>query len=551
MATVTFDSKELCELIGKKLSTQQLEETLTNIGAPVDAISEKEVTADVTPDRLDFLSVEGIARAASSFLSIKKGLREYKVKESGHAVKIEESVASIRPFIVAAFVKEIKLDEQLLLPLMHVQEKMHETYGRKRRKASIGIHDADKAKPPFVYKAVAPESVSFTPLDASDEMNLREILEQHQKGIDYAFVLEKIEFDRKSVECSTSRRGDSSMKKYPLVVDSEENVLSFPPIINGELTRVTSETKNLLIEVTGTSLPAVNDVLNAVCAALADRGGKIESLRIGKQATPNLSPKKMKLDLEFANKVLGVEFTPRQATELLERMGFEAKGQKELDVLVPAYRADVLHEIDVVEDIAIAFGYNNFEPILPQLATIGKIAEEYNAARQTLTGLGFLETVNNTLTNKQDNFTKMQVEVHACTEIANPITEEYAIFRTWITPSLLQVFSRNKHEQFPQKIFEIGTTANERGETRKKLAVAFTDAQATFSQIKTIAETLLRELEVECEIKAFEHPAFIKGRSASIKTKGKTIGVIGEIHPQVLENFKLEQPTTTLEIELE
>lgn len=532
MASVTFDCKELCELIEKKLSTQQLEETLTNIGAPVDAINEKEVTADVTPDRLDFLSVEGIARAAASFLSIKKGLREYKVKESGHSIKIEESVEAVRPFIVAAYAKEVKLDEQLLLSLMHVQEKIHETYGRKRRKASIGIHDADNVKPPFTYKAVAPENASFTPLDASEEMNLREILERHPKGRDYAFVLK-------------------GMKKYPLVVDSEENVLSFPPIINGELTRVTSETKNLLIEVTGTSLPAINDVLNVVCTALADRGAKIESLKIGRQTTPDLAPKKMKLDLEFANKVLGAEFSSRQAIELLERMGFEARGQKTLEVSVPAYRADVLHEIDLVEDIAIAFGYNNFEPILPQLATVGKRAEEYSAARLALTGLGFLETVNNTLSNKQDNFAKMLLEETACTEIANPLTEEYAIFRTWLAPSLLQVFSRNKHEQFPQKIFEIGTAANEKGETRKKLAVAISDAQATFSQIKTIAETLLRELDVECEIKASEHPSFIKGRSACIKTRGKTIGMLGELHPQALENYKLEQPTATLEIELE
>jgi phenylalanyl-tRNA synthetase beta chain len=153
------------------------------------------------------------------------------------------------------------LDDYTVKSVMDVQEKLHLTHGRYRMKVAIGVHDLDRVEPPFTYKAVDPASVSFVPLDMTEELNLREILAKHPKGRDYAWCLE-------------------GKKKYPIFIDKNNNVLSFPPIINGELTRLTENTRNLFIEMTGTDQQAVDAALNIVSASLADRGGRLQTVEI-------------------------------------------------------------------------------------------------------------------------------------------------------------------------------------------------------------------------------------------------------------------------------
>ncbi|MFH1285203.1 MAG: phenylalanine--tRNA ligase subunit beta, partial [Candidatus Micrarchaeota archaeon] len=308
MAVVTYKRKELCSFIGKDIAMRELEEKISMLGAPVEGIneSEDELSMDVTPNRLDLLGVEGMGRAVSAFLGIKKGLQEFKVEESGYSIEVDKSVKRVRPFIVGAVVKGVKVNNELIQSLMQIQEKIHETYGRKRKRVAIGIHNFDSLSPPFVYTTAKPKEVKFKPLDMNAELTLGEILEMHPKGVDYAHILK-------------------GSKRYPLVLDSKGNVASLPPIINGELTRVTESARNLFIEITGTSERAIEDTLNVLCTAFTDRGAKLYSLKVGKKVYPNLEPRKMKMSLKKMNKLLGSKFSSSEVHELLGKMGYGVK----------------------------------------------------------------------------------------------------------------------------------------------------------------------------------------------------------------------------------
>ncbi len=513
----------------------ELESTLHSMGMPVENIEAGVISVDVTPNRPDLLSIEGVARALSAFTGGKA--KHYSAKDSGIKLHIDDSVLPIRPFIVGALVKGVKLDERSIESLMQLQEKLHETYGRKRRKVSIGVHNFDAVQPPFYYKAVEPESCSFAPLDMEKKITLSEILELHPKGVEYSVILE-------------------GCKKYPLLVDSRNQVLSFPPIINGELTRVSERTSNIFIDVTGTDANAVMDALRITALALVDRGGALFTVEVvgrKKLQTPDLECRLMELPVEQIDKMLGVDFTEAQLLKLLARMGYAAVGRK---VELPCYRVDVMGWVDLAEDVAIAYGYNNFEPSLPNFFSMGRekpseVAE--GKIRELMVGLDFLEVICQNLTNEQECFGKMLLKEKPHVRIKNPKVEEFTMLRTWLTPSLLRVISESRQAELPIKIFEIGDAVSLDGnhvEESRHVACALYDSKATFSEIKSVAEALLREMGWGVEIKAVEHPAFIKGRVVELVHGKKRIGILGEIHPQVLRNFQLEQPVALLETEV-
>ncbi|NYZ76677.1 phenylalanine--tRNA ligase subunit beta [Candidatus Micrarchaeota archaeon] len=535
LASVTFSKNELEALLGRKIKLSELENALPSMGVPVENVDGETLTVDITPNRPDLLSVEGIARAFSLFAGGKA--KQYSAKDSGVKLHIDDSVLPIRPFIVGALVRNVKLDERSIESLMQLQEKLHETYGRKRRKVSIGVHNFDAVQPPFYYKAVEPESCSFVPLDMEKKITLSEILELHPKGMEYSIILE-------------------GCRKYPLLVDSRNQTLSFPPIINGELTRVSGSTRNIFIDVTGTDANAVMDALKITALALVDRGGELFTVEVvGKKKlqTPDLECQLEELPVEKINKMLGMNFSEAQLLKLLSKMGYTAAGRK---LRVPCYRADVMGWVDLAEDAAIAYGYNNFEPSLPNFFSMGQekrseIVE--GRARELMTGLDFLEVMCYNLTNEQECFGKMLLEEKPHVKIKNPKVEEFTMLRTWILPSLLKIISESKQTELPIKIFEIGDAVSLEGahvNESRHLTCAVYDSKATFSGIKSIADALIREMGWDVDIKEAEHPSFIKGRAAELVCNKKRIGVLGEIHPQVLSNFGLEQPVALLEIDL-
>ncbi|MEK6835876.1 MAG: phenylalanine--tRNA ligase subunit beta [Nanoarchaeota archaeon] len=540
MPKVILDRKEVEKLIEKKLTTEELKDSLTFLGTDLDKIDDREIIVEIFPDRPDLLSEAGLARALASFIGYKTGLRKYKVLKSDYKVIIHDSVKDVRPYTACAVVKNLKLNDARIKQIIQLQEKLHITYGRNRKKVAIGIYPFEKIKFPIRFLAKQNNEIKFQPLDFDKELTANEILERHPAGKEYGHLLK-------------------DFKKYPLFIDANNNILSMPPIINSELTgKVTEKTKDIFIECSGFDFRILKKCLNIIVCALADLNGVIYENELiydnKKEITPNLIPEEMKLDINYANKILGLNLNENDVKKLLERMGYNYENKT---VLIPAYRADILHEIDLVEDIGIAYGFNNFKEQIPNIATIGEENNFYlfkEKIANLLTGYNLIEVRNYNLTNKNNLFNKMNYNGEAIL-LANSISQGYDTLRTWIIPSLIETLAKNKHNEYPQNIFEIGTIFK-KGDTEtgiienERLAIALCHSKANFTEIKQILDSLLLTLGLKYEIKEIEHSSFIPGRVGRVSVNNKNIAYIGEIHPKVLENWSLEIPVATLELNL-
>ncbi|MCG2727942.1 MAG: phenylalanine--tRNA ligase subunit beta, partial [Candidatus Methanoperedenaceae archaeon] len=433
-----------------------------------------------------------------------------------------------------AVIRGMHFNSRSIESLMALQESLHWAVGRNRRKVSIGVHDLAGIKPPLRYIAQQPD-FKFTPLDFAEPMSMREILEKHPKGVRFAYILEK--FD-----------------KYPLILDAEDNVLSFPPIINCELTRVTEDTTDMFVEVTGLD-PAVSVALNIVVTSLAERGGRIESVTIdGKMQTPQLEPRLMKLRSSEVKELLGLKLTNEEIILCLEKMRYGARASgKTIEASVPAYRADILHDWDLIEDIAIGYGFDKIKPELPSTSTIGKthqISKLKDSIREIMVGLNYFEVMPFALTSERVQFEMMRREKAACvTHILYPISEDHTIVRSTILPNLLEILSINRHRELPQRIFEVGEVVVN-CKTMQRLGCAAIHPQANFTEIRAVVDAVMRERRMGYEVAESNDPAFIEGRRADIVIKGERVGVLGEIHPGVISNFGLEHPIIGFELKL-
>lgn len=544
MPSINVSYRDLCSLLGKTIEINKLCERLGMLGMEAEANGD-EIKIEIAHNRPDLLGCEGVARALKGFLQIEIGLPRYKTKPSKITVEVDPSVEAIRPFIAAGVVSNVKMTDDIVASMMQVQEKLHASLGRKRDKASIGIYDLKTIAPTVIYTTTTPEGIRFLPLDFSRELTPAEILREHPKGIEYGSLLQ-------------------GLPRYPLLIDAKGTVLSLPPIINSEGTRVTEKTEALFIDVTGHDERVVNQVLTIIMTGLGERGFILETVAVKypkrRVTTPNLKPRKLNLSVNNAKKTIGIDIGPKQVAKLAMSMryGVEKISRNSLKLLLPPYRCDIMHEIDVIEDIAIGYGYDKLEPTLPKVLTIGErapIEKASEKARRTLTGLSFMEVMTYTLTNTKVNFDLMRLKGEAV-EIANPISEEYTILRNSLIPSLLLVLKKNRRNPLPHKIFEIGDVVllDEQSETGAKnvrrVASAVAGEGFGFTYIKAVAEAVLRELGIEWEVKASSHPSFIDGRIAEFHSKGKKIGVVGELHPEVIIGFELENPVSVFEIDL-
>lgn len=541
MPTINISKKELEKYLGKKLPVDQLKDRISYLGTDLEGIDGDDITIEVFPSRPDMLSLQGIGRALSSFTGIKKGLRKYNVKKSEHKVIVEKSVTKYRPYTACAIVKNLKFDDEKIKEVIMIQEKLHITYGKNRKKAAIGIYPFEKIKTPIRFVAENPRNVSFIPLEGNREMNGLQILSQHPTGREYGYLLEGLD-------------------KFPFFIDANDQVLSMPPIINSHTTgKITNDTKDVFIECSGFDFNILKKCLNMIVTALADMGGEIYSMELvygnKKMISPDLSPEKIKLDLKYMNKVLGLNLKEADVKKYLERMGYDySKGT----VFVPAYRADVMHQVDIIEDIAIAYGYEHFKEEIPNVATIGeedKLESFKRKVANLMVGFNLLEASTYHLTNKKDLCENMMLKTDYV-DIEKASSSDYNILRTWLIPSLMQVLRLNKHNEYPQKIFEIGTVfkKNEKTETGveeiSRLAMVSSHTKANYTEAKQILDSLLSLLGLEYEVIEEEHNSFISGRVGRVIVKGKKVAYIGEIHPQVLENFALEMPVSGFELNL-
>ena len=341
MAVITLPYKYLERLT--RTDKKTILDKVAFIGSDVERIEEDHADVEFFPDRPDLFSPEGVARAMRGYLGIETGLSVYPVKPSGISFTVDPALVNIRPVLGAAVIRGVSFDDESIQSIMSLQESLHWAVGRGRSKVAIGIHDLDTVKPPFRYIA-SPRSRKFIPLDYKESMTMDEILEKHPKGRDYAKIVKDFPL-------------------FPLIVDKDDHVLSFPPIINGERTRVTLDTKNILLDTTGTDKRAVGVAVNIICTAMAEAGATIESVEIGGVQTPTLAPAERTVSVNECSRLLGIELTASSMAELLRKMRFGAEpaGADKLKVQVPCYRADIMHDWDLFEDVAIAYGYNNLQ----------------------------------------------------------------------------------------------------------------------------------------------------------------------------------------------
>lgn len=548
MATIEISKKDLECLVGKKLSTKDLMENAMPFA--------KSEIADIKGDTLkieikdtnrpDLLSVEGIARELKGFYAIERGVPKFTVQKSNVKVRVDPKLKNIRPKAAYAIAQGIKVTEHLLEQMIQLQEKLCETFGRRRREIAIGLFDYDKVHGDLRYYAAYPDT-KFVPLEFKEALSLKEILSVHPKGKEYSFLLEG---------CS----------KYPLLVDSRNEVLSMPPIINSEYSgKVTTKTKNIFVDVTGFNQELINTALDIVCAALHDRGAKIKSVAVEYAnetiTTPFLGSYKIDVPLSLIENIFGEKLAMEELFKFAEmkRIGLKRKWHG-LEAEYPSYRADILHAIDIVEDLLIAAGYNRLRPEKVQIPSKGSELPErsfINALREACIGLGLQEVLTFTLSSKERQQKNMLLPEMEFVELENPVSSEYCVFRRSILPELLALLSKNKHREYPQKIFEVGKillmkkTSGQDAIVDEKnvLCIAIAHGGTNFNEIKACLDAICRAMGWHYKMERAEHASFAKDLCASIKI-GEKRGVIGEINSKVLENFGLSTRVSALEIEL-
>lgn len=536
MPTITFSLKDLNNLIGKKTDEKTLRELLTYCKAEIESVEGDEVSIKLNDTNLPYLwSVEGIAALLRGVLKKETGIPKAKIKQAPQKkLIVDQSIIPIRPHITAFLVKGPPLTEYLLKQLVQLQEKLSENYGRKREKVAIGLYPAEKIKFPVTYKAAPPET-TFVPLDFNRKLTLTQILQQHPKGKTYAHLLE-------------------GKKKYPLLTDSQEQVLSFPPVINSaNLGKLEVGTKEIFFEATGSELEQLQLAANIFILAFAQRGYEIQTFPIThpqKKTAEYWKTQQHKLDTKEAEKILGITLSQNTAATLLKQARYDVKGNT---VIVPPYRQDIMHARDIIEDIAIIYGYNKLEPMQLTTHTTGGTTTTQkfiDQLRELATGLGYQEIFSAVLSNKEVVFKNTGAKEDAV-EIENPTSQTYSIIRSWLTPILLEFLAQNKHTAYPQKIFEQGPVTkktNNKAQDSESIAFATSHSKANYTETKQAADYILKQLAAEYTMEEYDHPSFIEGRGAQIKCRGVAVGFLGEISPKVLISFGLEMPVAVLEI---
>jgi len=541
MPTVSLSRKELLKALGRHVPEKELFDRIDYLGTPVERHDENEIVVEVSPNRPDMLSDQGFSRALKSFMGIETGIRKYKVKPSDCKVIVSPENKDIRPYTACCIVKGLKLDDEKIREIIQIQEKLHVTYCRKRKKAAIGIYPLEKIKFPVHFKAAEPEKIVFRPLEFPASITASRILEEHPAGREYRHLVE-------------------GLPRYAYFEDSEGKILSFTPISNSHETgRITEKTKQAFIEVSGFDLATCENVLNIIACDLADMGAKVFSVEVEYPdqtiVTPVLTSRQHPFDLAYVSKILGLDIGKADAKVLLEKMGFALKGK---NVLIPPYRADIMHMRDFAEDIAIAYGYENFKEEIPQIMTIGqesRMSILNEKITELLVGLGYLEASTLHLINKEKQTVAMGIS-DPVVEIKKSVSKEHDSLRRNLLPVMLEVLEGNKHNEYPQKLFTIGKVfiPDEKEETNVReewrLSVVSAHRGANFTEIKQTIEYLFKALGKDCAIVGSDIRGQIRGRGGRVMLEEVSVGTLGEQSPDVLSRFQIETPICSAEIML-
>ena len=539
MPVIELSYSRLQKLIGK-VTKKQISDSLPFLGLDIESEDKDLVRIEYSPNRPDYSTDYGIALGMQGLLGIKTGMVKLNVKKShNYLISVNPSVTKIRPFVTGIIAKNGKVDDKTIKQLMTMQEDLHFGIGRKRKKSSIGIHDLDKISFPLVYTTTT-RNHKFIPLNSEKETTISEILVNTDVGKDYGSIL-----------------GQSS--QVPIILDENENTVSFPPIINAAVTTVTTKTKNLFVEVTGITKEDAEDMLAVVATILQSAGFILESIKItgAKNSSPKLEQRKMTVSISLINQILGLSLNSSKIVSSLKKSRLDAisKGTN-IICTIPAYRFDIFGPLDLVEEVALGYGIQNLEPILSPSQTIGKInpvSLKLKSLDQTMIGLGFLEALNSSLTSKRVLYDMTNRDSTKIISVLDSKSREHTILRDSILPGLLENLSKNIHESYPQKMFETGTVFATENPISEKINFSGISAHkdANFTEIKSIIQSPLNIVfGIKVETKTATDSTFEDGHCASIVLNNIPIGIIGKIDSKIIENYKIRVPVVGFEISL-
>lgn len=507
-----------------------------------------EAIIEVPIDRIDLFSTEGISRVIRNYLN-KRVLSYIEPKESEIKVYVDHEVSNIRPYISCAIIEDISLNREAIRQFQQFQEIIHRTHCRRKRKASIFVHDLDKITPPIMFTCRKPDEIEFIPFGESKKMKAKQMLTSTHVGKLHAHLF-------------------FALEKYPALVDSKRGVLCIPMLVCSEEVKVEEGTRNIFIEVTGMERGLVDDIISVAIANIIDRGGKIKSVSIIhpniETHTPTLKKRVIKMSLSKVNRLLNANLDTQKITGILRKAGYEVKEEDNLEILIPYYRVDVIHEYDVIEDILLMYGCNNIRSSMLKgntMAKEDKLTKFVKKIKEFMIGLGFQEILSPTLTDKKILKYFLKLNERDLIEILNVITPRYNILRKRLLPGVLEFLSNNTSKMYPQKIFEIGyvTMFFEESDTKSlsilKIASAISDFKVSYEEIMVPVYLILRKSKVPFKVEATTHEVFIPGRVARIiigeGRNKQEIGVLGEIHPRILMNFKNLSPVAAFELNLQ
>ncbi len=590
MPTIVVNRNALFKAIGRTFTDEEFDNLCFEFGIELDDVtSEQEMKKneqnkedinlstevlykiEVAANRYDLLCLEGLALALRIFLE-KQKMPDIKpinvLPENERQLIVYDSVNDVRPIGLCAILRDINFTDEMLKSFMDLQDKLHNNICRGRKLVSMGTHDLDTVKGPFTYRALEPEHIHFVPLNREEEVNgdgLMTLLKDDPKLGKYLDLLK-------------------GKKKYPVMMDSNGIIMSLPPIINSQHTKMTLNTHNVLLDITGTDLTKCEIVLNTLIAMFSvycKNPFTVEEIKVINEKTgesktyPDLTPRKFKVDVKYLQTITGIyDIIPEKIIQLLEKMELKAKiiNPQEIEVSAPITRSDILHPCDIAEDLAISYGYNNIKKQLTQTKTHG-MQQPYNKLtdlfRDEMAMGGYTEFLTMALLSKEDMFTNLLSEEKddKTVEISYSKTKEFQYMRSSLIPGILKSIEGNKANALPFKIFEISDVVetNEESEVgavnRRKLCFAYTNTSSAMEIIQGMVDLLMKKIglcfnsdnvEKKYTIKKSENKIFFEDRQAEIFILDNIkIGIYGIIHPKVLKNFGIKNPVTLCDIDLQ
>lgn len=565
MPTITIFKDDLESLLtgdrsaGRSVTMAQLEEWLMLVKGELKGHSHEtgELRIELQDsNRPDLWCCEGIARQ----IRIKQQgrLKPYSFfaekPKSPHKLIVKPGMEQVRPYVAACTARGYRVTEKGLAQLIQTQEKLADIFGRKRKTVSIGIYQLRNITFPVTYELVKPDDVRFTPLGMETTMTLSEILMVHPKGLEYGPIL-------------------AVKSLLPILRDAKDRPLSFPPIINSrEIGEVRVGDDEFFVEVTGTDLPMVMLSLNIFAANLADRGATIEPVEV-QYPTSTIFGKRVKTPQDFGKpktirtktieQALGQELGETVVKQALESYGYGVSAEKgSVKAKLPPYRHDLMHTMDIVEDVAMSRGYAEFTPVMPAQFTVGglsAIEQLSDRARELMVGLGFQEIISNIL-GSPDHYSRLMrlegTEWGRMVEVDNVMSLSFSCLRQWMLPSLMRLEAASSRAFYPHRLFEAGDvaipdSAHELGSrTETVLGALIAHAATHFSEIHSSLDVLFYYLGKEYSLEPIQHPSFLEGRAGRILVSGKHVGVIGEVHPEVLERWQIAMPVVAFDVNL-